>query len=151
VKATIDASKLYEESVPEENKAKMPELEDEARQMRWFKEDEEVEEQLGSFIPNLGCTRSRNSIFFQTLELYWHTKTLVAIGILPKEQDFRHLKSKQEALEIQCDYVSEVVTWLANRKGGKSTPPSRNYVEAGSSHAAKGPVIVDLTSLHHIK
>jgi hypothetical protein len=107
---------LYEESVPEEDKAKMAELEEEVRQIRQFQEDEEVEAQLGGFIPDLGCTKSRNSKFFRTLELYWHTKTLVAIGMLPKEQDFRQLKSRQEALEIQCAYVSEVVTWLANHK-----------------------------------
>lgn len=70
---------------------------------------------------------------------------MVTIGMLPKEQDFRQLKSRQEALEIQCAYMSEVVTWLANHQGGNFTPPARNYTEARSSQAAKGRVTVDLT------
>jgi hypothetical protein len=69
----------------------------------------------------------RNSKFYRTLELYWHTKTMVAIGMLPKEQDFCQLKSRQEALEIQNAYLTEVVTWLARHQGGNFVPPARNY------------------------
>jgi hypothetical protein len=70
----------------------MPTLEEEVKLVREFKEDEEVEHQVGGIIPDLGCTRTRNSKFYRTLELYWHTKMMVALGMLPKEQDFRQLK-----------------------------------------------------------
>jgi hypothetical protein len=150
-KAIIDAVELYEEIVPEADKVKMVQLEEEVRVTRQFQDDEDVEALLGGLIPDLGCTQSRNSKFFQTLELYWHTKTLVALGMLPKEQDFHQLKRRHEALEIQCAYVAEVVTWLANRQGGNFTPPAVNYVEADSSQAVVDCGIVDLTSQHHIK
>jgi hypothetical protein len=50
---------------------------------------------------------------------------MVAMGMLPKEQDFRQLKSRKEALEVQNAYVSEVVTWIANHQGGNFVPPAR--------------------------
>jgi hypothetical protein len=57
----------------------MPTLEEEVKLVRAYKEDEEVEEQVGGIIPDLGCTRTRNSKFYRTLELNWHTKTMVAL------------------------------------------------------------------------
>jgi hypothetical protein len=137
---------FYEDYVPEADKAKMTELEEEVCQIKEFHDDEEVEAQVGSFIPDLGCTQTRNLKFYITLELYWHTKTMVAMGMLPKEQDLYQLKSRQEALEIQNAYVSEVVTWIANRQGGNFVPPARNYAKAKSSKAVAGRETVDLTS-----
>jgi hypothetical protein len=84
----VDAAKFYEDYVPEVDKAIMIELEEEVHQIREFHDDDEVEAQVGSFILDLGCTRTRNSKFYRTLELYWHTKTMVAMGMLPKEKDF---------------------------------------------------------------
>jgi hypothetical protein len=57
-------------------------------------------------IPYLGFSWIRNPKFYRTLELYWQTKTLVSLGMLPKDQDFRQLKSRQKALEIQTTYVA---------------------------------------------
>lgn len=71
--------------------------------------------------------------------------------MLPKEKDFHQLKSKQKAFEIQCAYVYEVVTWLANRQGGNFTPPGKNYAKVGFSQAIVGRVTVDFTNSHHNK
>jgi len=71
-----------------------------------------VEDQFGGLILNLGCNRARNSIFFHTLELYWHTKTMVDLGMFPKDEDFRQLKGRMEALEIQNEFIMEVLTWM---------------------------------------
>ena len=75
-------------------------LEGEAHLVCDFKEANEVEEEVGDTIPYVGCTRSKNSIFFRMTELYWHTKTLVALGLMSKHEDFRQLKSHLEDLEI---------------------------------------------------
>jgi hypothetical protein len=88
----------------------MSALEAKVRLVREFKDDEDVEHQVGGLIPDLGCTRSRNSKFFHTLELYWHTKTMVALGMLPKDEDFRQLKHRMETLEAQNAYLLDVVT-----------------------------------------
>jgi hypothetical protein len=106
------SNKAYAEYVLDVDKGKMAELEEDVQQLREFQDDEEIEAQIGDLIMDFGCSHSRNSKFFQTLELYWQTKTLVALGMLPKEQDFRQLKARQEALEIQTAYVVEVVNWL---------------------------------------
>jgi hypothetical protein len=63
-------------------------LEAKVKLVREFKEDEEVEHQVGGIILDLGCTRTRNSKFYRTLELYWHTKTMVALGMFPKDEGF---------------------------------------------------------------
>jgi hypothetical protein len=83
----------------------MDALEGEAHLVRDFKENDEVEVEVGGIVPDVGFTHSTNSIFFRTLELYWHTKTLVALGMLPKDEDFGNIKSRMEALEIQNAYI----------------------------------------------
>lgn len=64
-----------------------------------FKDDEEVDFQVDGLIPNLGCTRTKNSKLLCTMELYWHTKMMVSLGMFPKEEDFLQLKGHMEALE----------------------------------------------------
>jgi hypothetical protein len=49
---------------------------------------------------------------------------MVALGMLPKEEDFRQLKSSLEALEIKNSYMTEVITWLARRQGRTFVPPA---------------------------
>jgi hypothetical protein len=65
-----------------------------------FNDEEEVEHQVGGIIQNLGCTKTENSKFYMTLELYWHIKMMVALGMLPKDQEFWQLKRRMEALEV---------------------------------------------------
>jgi hypothetical protein len=78
----------------------MDALEKETRLVKDFKDVDKVKVEVGDIVPDVGCTQSKNSIFFRTVELYWNTKTLVALGLLPKDEDFRKLKSRMEALEI---------------------------------------------------
>jgi hypothetical protein len=66
---------------------------------------------VGDIIPNLGCTQTRESKFYRTLELYWHTKTMVAQGMLPKDQDYQYLNNL-EALEDQNILLITMVSWL---------------------------------------
>jgi hypothetical protein len=82
-------AEFYADFVPEKEKSTMKVLEEEVRLTLEFKDDEKVEFQLGCLIHDLGRTRTRNFKLFCTLELYWHTKSMVALGILPKEEDFR--------------------------------------------------------------
>jgi len=90
------------EYVLKKDKVKMNELEEEVHLLKEFHDDEEVEAQVSILIPYLGSFRIHNSNFFRNLEFYWHTKTMVAMGKLPKEKDFRQLKNRKEALEIMC-------------------------------------------------
>lgn len=66
--------------------------------------------------------------------------------MLPKEQDFRQLKSRQEALEVQNAYMTKVVTRLAKHQGGNFIPPTRSYASAETSNVVAGRETVDLTS-----
>jgi hypothetical protein len=106
--------------VPAEDKATMSALEVEVCLACEFKEDVEVDFQVGGVILELGCSRTKNSKFFHTLELYWHVKTMVALGMLPKDEDFFQLKSIMEMLESQNEYLLKVVTWLARKHGAFS-------------------------------
>jgi hypothetical protein len=98
-KAVVEDTEFYHQFVSPDDKSTMSTLEEEVRMNRTYKENKEVEEQVGDIIPNLGSTKTRNSKFYRTLELYWHTKTMVALGMLPKDQDFRQLKQRMETLE----------------------------------------------------
>jgi hypothetical protein len=70
------------------------------------------------------------------IELYWYTNTLVSFGLLPKEEEFRHLKSRMEDLEIQKPYITNILSWMANWLGGTFTPPDRHYSSPKYSNAA---------------
>jgi hypothetical protein len=91
--------------VPEEDQATIPSLEVEVRLVHEFKDDEEIEQLVGGLILDLGCTRIRNSKFLRTLELYWNTKTMVALGMLSKEYEFSQLKHIMETLEEHNPYL----------------------------------------------
>jgi hypothetical protein len=58
-----------------------------------------VYEQVGEIVPDLGYTRNRDIKFHRIVELYWHAKTMVAQGMLPKEQDYRKFVHRLETLE----------------------------------------------------
>jgi hypothetical protein len=66
----VAAVEFYQEFVPEEDKATITMLEAEVKLTREFKYDEDVDHRVGGLIPDLGCTKTRKSKFFQTLELY---------------------------------------------------------------------------------
>jgi hypothetical protein len=89
---TIDIVGYYETHVPQEDKVSMSALEDEVLLVHEFKEDSEVDLQVGWVIPDMGCTKTQNSKLFHTLELYWHVKTMVALDMLPKDKYFCLLK-----------------------------------------------------------
>jgi hypothetical protein len=52
------------------------------------------------------------------VELYWHAKTMVAQGMLPKEQDYRKFGKRLEALESQNKLLLTMVSWLVKHNGG---------------------------------
>jgi hypothetical protein len=135
---TAKAAEFYHQFVPPDDKATMPALE-EVRMVWAYKEDEEVEEQVSGIITDLGCTRTRNSKFYRTLKLYWHTKTMVALGMLPKDQDFRQLKQRMESLEEQNSLLMMMFSWLVQCHWGTFPLPLGGCRHIGSSSAA-GPM-----------
>jgi hypothetical protein len=102
----LEAIEHYENHVPEDDKVAMTALEVEVRLVREFKEDAEINFQVGG----ARLYQNQKLKFFHTLELYWHVKTMVALGMLPKGKDFRQLKGKMEMLEIQDEYLLKVIT-----------------------------------------
>jgi hypothetical protein len=54
---------------------------------------------VGEIFLDLGCTRNRDTKFHRTMELYRHAKTMVAQGVLPKEQDYMKFRQRLKALE----------------------------------------------------
>jgi hypothetical protein len=84
-------------------------LEVEVRLVMKFKDDEEIEQQVGGLISDLSCTRTHSSKFFYTLELYWHIKTMVALGMFPKDEYSPKLKHRVETLEEKKAYLLSMV------------------------------------------
>jgi hypothetical protein len=110
--------------VPEEEKSEVPSLEVEVHLAQEFKEDVEVDFQVGGVISELGCSRTKNCKFSHTLELYWHVKTMVSFRMLPKDEDFHQLKRRMEMLESQNEYLLKVVTWLSRKHIDIFQPPA---------------------------
>jgi len=49
---------------------------------------------------------------------------MVALGMLPKDEEFRHLRHRMETLEEKNAYLLSVVTWIAKHHGGTFQPPT---------------------------
>jgi len=93
-KVDVVITKFYHDFVgPEDDQATMATLESKVKLVKEFKDDEEVEQQVGGIISDLGCTRTHKSKFYRTLELYWHTKKMVALEMLPKDEDLLPTKA----------------------------------------------------------
>lgn len=69
-KEVMTTTKFYEDFFPKEDKDTMSGLEAKVCFIREFKDDEEVDFQVDGLIPNLGCTRTKNSKLLCTMELY---------------------------------------------------------------------------------
>jgi hypothetical protein len=131
------ASAHYQHSVLSAAKEATSLVEEEVRLAHACREDDEVDEQVGDIVPDLGCTRNRDTKFHRTVELYWHVKTMVATGMLPKEHDYKKLIQRLEDLEGQNKLLMSMVSWLVKRNGGtlQLVRSDGQSLEAGPSHS----------------
>ena len=60
-------------------------FEEEVKLVRAYFEYNEVERQAQRIFLELSFSRYRDFHFYRNLELYWHTKTMVALGMCPKD------------------------------------------------------------------
>jgi hypothetical protein len=60
----------YQSFIPHAAKEAMQPLEDKAKPTRAYREDANVDEQLGVIVSDLGCTRNIDTKFHHTVELY---------------------------------------------------------------------------------
>jgi hypothetical protein len=54
---------------------------------------------VGEIFLDLAYTKNRDTKFHCTMDLYWHAKTMVAQGVLPKEKDYMKFRQRLKALE----------------------------------------------------
>jgi hypothetical protein len=86
---TEEATTHYQDSVSPAAKETVLALEEEVRLSEAYQDDNDVDEKVGEIIPDLDCSRNRDTKFHGIMELYWKAKTMVARGMFPKEQDHR--------------------------------------------------------------
>jgi hypothetical protein len=53
-------------------------------------------------------------------------KSMVALGMFPKDEDFHKLEHIMETLEAQNAYLLSMVTWIVHRHGNSFHPPTVN-------------------------
>jgi hypothetical protein len=90
--ATKEVVDHYKSSISPKVKEYMHPLEEDVNLIRAYKEDEYVDMQVPDIVPNMSCTQNSDTKFHKTMELYWHTNTMVSQGILQKDQDYRQFK-----------------------------------------------------------
>jgi len=122
-----------------DDKATMSNIEEELRMVQDYKEENEVEEHVGGIILDLSCPRNMNYKFYRNMELYWNTKAMVAMGMLPKDHDFRQLKKSMESLEEKNKFLMMMVCWLVKHHGGTFPLPSGGHLHTRSSSTV-GPM-----------
>jgi hypothetical protein len=76
---------------------------------------------------DLGCSRNMDTKFYMTLELYWHMKTMVTQGMLPRDQDYSKFKQRLEALEDQNMLLISMVFLVGQTKRGFTPAGARQY------------------------
>jgi hypothetical protein len=61
---------------------------------------------------------------------------MVALGMLPKDEEFRQLKHKMETLEGKNDYPISMISWMAQRLGSIFHPSTGTHAWMRPSTAA---------------
>jgi hypothetical protein len=123
----------------------METLEEEVWLSQAYQEENEVKEQVREIITHLGLSNTKDTKFYCMVELYWHDKTMLANGILPKEQDYRKFIQQLVALEEQNKLLLEMVSEIVKRNGGSfqliKDSGKIQYVQGGSQGSWVGGLI----------
>jgi hypothetical protein len=99
----------------------------------------------------MGCTCTRDSKFYKTLELYLHMNTMVVQGILPKGNDYRQFKQRLEALEghnhmfimmVSSLVKKNEISFQVSREGRQphGTPMDVGHTAITFTHASQVPL-----------
>ena len=80
-KDVMEATNFYNINVSDGEQVAIDVVEGGVKLIRAYEEDDKLEMKLEGIIPDLGCTCTKNSQFYKTLELYWHTKSMVTMGM----------------------------------------------------------------------
>jgi hypothetical protein len=93
-------------------------IEKDVKVVRVYVEDSEVDNQVAPFVLDLGSSIARDTKFFRTIEIYWHTKDFVAHTMLAKELEFKASRQRMEAIEVENNLLLSLVSWLVKKNGG---------------------------------
>jgi hypothetical protein len=77
----------------------MHNIEEDVKVIRVYVENSKVDNKASLFVLDLGSSIARNTKFFRTIELYWHTKDFIAQEMLAKELGFKVLRKRIEAIK----------------------------------------------------
>jgi hypothetical protein len=127
-----EATTHYHNYVSPSTQETMHPIEGEVKIIRAYQDDEEIDRQVGDIILDLGCTRNRDTKFHHTIELYWHTKTMVSQAQLPNEKYYMQLCQRLEALEHQNKLLRNGGSFQLTRDGSTLAKPLLPFLNAGA-------------------
>jgi hypothetical protein len=76
---------------------------------------------------------------------------MVALGMLPKDDEFRKLKHRMETLEEQNSYLLSMVMWITQCHGGAFHPPTTNWSRTPSVVVQPDKACLSSPQVHHAK
>lgn len=95
-KEAMEAADCYHKRLSTDIKPEVGEIEDKVR--------EDVDEVLLHWIPDTQFSRGRDTEFFRMVELYWHTKSFIALVI--EEKAFQKaIMDKLNLMKEKCDVM----------------------------------------------
>lgn len=89
-----------------------------AQVLRHFIEDEAVNENICPWIPDTLSSRTRESQYFKTVDLYWHLKTLMGKVLVERNEAHQRILLQLDDVQLQIKLVDHKINLLAEKLDG---------------------------------
>jgi hypothetical protein len=108
----------YKTITPPRTRADMELVEEEGHLERTLLNEEAVNEEFTQWIMDNGTSRSRETKYHRTINLYWHVKTLSGKVITEKSTTFNEILLQMEYLQLLICTVNQKISLLIELKIG---------------------------------
>jgi hypothetical protein len=90
-------------------------VEVEVRVLIHFISNEEVKDNVWSWVLDLGSMRARESQYFITIDLYWHLKFLMGKVLVEKHESHKEIILQLDNVQLQVNLVDHKLNLLAEK------------------------------------
>jgi hypothetical protein len=85
------------------------------RVLKCFISDEEVNEDVCAWIPDLGSSWAKESKYYRTNDLYWHMEMLMGRVLIERNEAHQEVVLELDDLQLQITLVDHKINLLAER------------------------------------
>jgi hypothetical protein len=105
----MEATEIYNDKFSFEMKMEVGEIENRVRENKGRTSNEQVDEEIFSWLPDLGFSRSRDTKFLNIVDLYWHMKIFVAMIVEVKDTQHNEILAKLDQVDQKYESLINAI------------------------------------------